>query len=78
MFLDRQPKALHFVKEQMKRFDRANVEAGEAKVEIETALCQEPAGGSCFGDALLTQIRLSPSGEALLEVPLGLGMAEKG
>lgn len=48
VFLHRQPEAVLLFEDEIKGLDRAGVQAGEAEIEVEIALGQEPAGSLRF------------------------------
>jgi hypothetical protein len=77
VLLNRQPEALHFLKAQIERFDRAHLHAGEAQIEVEAAFRHELACGFCFGDACAGEIHVPPAGKAIRAIPNGLAVAEE-
>ena len=77
VLLDRQPQPPHRLESEVQRLDRAGLEAGIALVEVETLGRHQFAGSFRFCDALLGQVDVPPSCEAIFEVPRGLTMADK-
>src|SRR5690606_19362190 len=61
---------------EVQRLDRAGLQRGEGASRQEAGFRQQFTCGARFGYALLGQVDVPPAGEAVLEVPLALAVAD--
>jgi hypothetical protein len=74
---ERKPQASHCFQRDVQRLDRACLQAGEAVVEIEAFDREQFARLAGFLLAKLRQIDVPPAGEAVLQVPGRLAVANE-
>ena len=77
VLLDRQPQPPHRLEREVEGLDRPRLDAGEAEVEIEPARRHQLARQPRLLDALRGQVDVPPAGEAILEVPRRLAVADE-
>ena len=73
----RKPQTVHLVEDEMKGADGAGQDRGEAMIEVETLVGEQPAGGARLLDAGGRQVAVPPAGEAILEVPPRLAVPKQ-
>ena len=76
-FFHRHPGAAHFSQRHPQRADRTGLVAGESGAEVGVDSLQKLAGLVGFSFALLRQVCVPPSGEAVFEVPGGLSVTDE-
>ncbi len=77
ILLDRNPDLAAALQGQPQGADRAGEDRGEGLVELELRRAQQLAGAPGLPFALGRQVHVHPAGEAVLEVPLALAVAEQ-
>ncbi len=74
--VDGQPCAVHLVEDDVQRVDGALQHGGVADVEVKALLLEGLAAGCSLGASGVGEVDIGPTGEEVLEVPLGLTVTD--
>src|SRR5664280_2004083 len=75
--LDGNPELVELLEDDLRREDRARQERGVETVEAESLCLEQSSGGVRLLDAFRREADVHPSGEAVLEVPRALAVADE-
>ncbi len=73
----RQPVLLQLGQRTLQGVDGALQYGGMGDVELQAFLAHQATGGGRFATPLLGQVNIDPTGEAVVQVPLALAMAQQ-